>query len=61
MSYLAGMLAEELGADPQIARAGALLHDIGKVGIPDSILTNLKNKKHHEESNNIFNTDLSLL
>lgn len=30
MSHLAGMLAEELGADPAVARAGALLHDIGK-------------------------------
>lgn len=30
MSHLAGMLAEELGADVAIARAGALLHDIGK-------------------------------
>lgn len=30
MAHIAGMLAEELGADPQIARAGALLHDIGK-------------------------------
>ena len=30
MSHLAGMMAEELGANPQIARAGALLHDIGK-------------------------------
>lgn len=30
MSHLAGMLAEELDADPVIARAGALLHDIGK-------------------------------
>lgn len=30
MSHLAGMLAEELGADPYVARAGALLHDIGK-------------------------------
>ncbi len=30
MAHLAGMLAEELGADPAIARAGALLHDIGK-------------------------------
>lgn len=27
---LAGMIAEELGADPDIARAGGLLHDIGK-------------------------------
>ena len=30
MSHLAGMIAEELGANPQVARAGALLHDIGK-------------------------------
>jgi ribonuclease Y len=30
MSHLAGMLANELGADADIARAGALLHDIGK-------------------------------
>src|ERR1019366_6878855 len=30
MSYLAGMLATELHADQEIARAGALLHDIGK-------------------------------
>ncbi len=30
MAHLAGMLAEELGADASIARTGALLHDIGK-------------------------------
>lgn len=30
MAHLAGMLAEELGANPAIARAGALFHDIGK-------------------------------
>ncbi len=30
MAHLAGMLAEELGADAAVARAGALLHDIGK-------------------------------
>ncbi len=30
VAHLAGMLAEELGGDPQIARAGALLHDLGK-------------------------------
>lgn len=30
MAHIAGMLAEELGADVQVARAGALLHDIGK-------------------------------
>ena len=29
-SKLAGMIAEELGADADIARAGGLLHDIGK-------------------------------
>src|SRR6185369_17437209 len=30
VSHIAGMLAEELGADVAVARAGALLHDIGK-------------------------------
>ena len=30
MTHIAGMLAEELGADIQIAKAGALVHDIGK-------------------------------
>ncbi len=30
MAHIAGMLAEELGADVATARAGALLHDIGK-------------------------------
>jgi ribonuclease Y len=30
MAHIAGMLAEELGANPYVAKAGALLHDIGK-------------------------------
>jgi len=30
VAHLAGMIAEEIGADPQIARAGGLVHDIGK-------------------------------
>lgn len=30
MSHLAGMIAEEIGADVKVAKAGALLHDIGK-------------------------------
>ncbi|MES2668494.1 MAG: ribonuclease Y [Patescibacteria group bacterium] len=30
MAHIAGMLASELGADPEIAKTGALLHDIGK-------------------------------
>ncbi len=30
MAHIAGMLAEELGADVQVTKAGALVHDIGK-------------------------------
>ncbi len=30
MAHIAGMLAEELGGDVMVAKAGALLHDIGK-------------------------------
>lgn len=30
MAHIAGMIAEQVGANPQVARAGALLHDIGK-------------------------------
>ncbi len=30
MAHISGMLAEEIGANPQVARAGALVHDLGK-------------------------------
>lgn len=30
MAHISGMLASELGADPAVARAGALVHDLGK-------------------------------
>jgi ribonuclease Y len=30
MSHIAGMIAEEIGVDVRVAKAGALLHDIGK-------------------------------
>lgn len=30
MAHIAGLLAQELGADSHVAKAGALLHDIGK-------------------------------
>jgi ribonuclease Y len=30
MAHIAGMIAEELGANASVARAGALMHDIGK-------------------------------
>lgn len=30
MAHIAGMLAEEIGANVQVSKAGALLHDIGK-------------------------------
>ncbi len=30
MAHIAGILAQELGVDPYVAKAGALLHDLGK-------------------------------
>jgi ribonuclease Y len=30
MAHLAGMIAAEIGANPSVAKAGALLHDLGK-------------------------------
>jgi ribonuclease Y len=33
MAHVAGMIAEELGANVSVAKAGALLHDIGKAWI----------------------------
>ncbi len=40
-AYYAGLLAEELGLPPEeieVIKIGAILHDIGKIGISDSIL-----------------------
>lgn len=40
-AYYAGLLAEELGLPPEeveMIKIGAILHDIGKIGISDSIL-----------------------
>lgn len=41
VGLVAGMIAEQLGMPPEeveVVRTSALLHDIGKVGIPDTIL-----------------------
>ncbi len=41
VSYIAGMIAEEVGLEPETCRMIFLaspLHDVGKLGVPDSIL-----------------------
>jgi putative two-component system response regulator len=38
MSLYAGRLAERVGIDADTMRMAAALHDVGKIGIPDSIL-----------------------
>ena len=38
VGHIAGMLAAEIGANEKIAKRAALLHDIGKIGIKDSVL-----------------------
>ena len=42
MSHLAGMLASEIGADVQITKTAALLHDIGK-----AVTHKIEGKHHH--------------
>lgn len=42
MSHLAGMIAGEIGADVQIAKTAALLHDIGK-----AVTHKIEGKHHH--------------
>jgi len=48
MAHMAGMVAEEVGADPKITKYAALVHDIGKA------LTHKMEGKHHHISGEIL-------
>lgn len=48
MTHMAGMIAEEVGADPTITKYAALVHDIGKA------LTHKMEGKHHHISGEIL-------
>ncbi|MDX6614241.1 MAG: cyclic-di-AMP phosphodiesterase PgpH [Blastocatellia bacterium] len=51
-SHAVGQLAEEacraVGANPLLARIGALYHDIGKVAAPDHFVENQQNENPHD-------------
>lgn len=42
MAHIAGMLAEEIGADSKVAKTAALLHDIGKVSTHETSGTHIE-------------------
>ncbi len=46
LSYLAEAAANEINADPMLAKVGALFHDIGKTKNPDYFIENQTNKKN---------------
>lgn len=53
VSYLAGLMASEIGLDPAVAKRGGLLHDIGKavdheVEGPHAVIGAQVAKKYHE-------------
>jgi len=48
MAHMAGMVAEEVGADPKITKYAALVHDIGKA------MTHKMEGKHHHISGEIL-------
>ncbi|HEY9055333.1 MAG TPA: HDIG domain-containing metalloprotein, partial [Rectinemataceae bacterium] len=51
VAHLAEAAAEDVGADPLLARVGAYYHDLGKLDQPEYFIENQKGANKHDELN----------
>ena len=51
VAHLAEAAAEDIGANPLLARVGAYYHDLGKIGQPEYFIENQKGVNKHDDMN----------